>query len=108
MFAPDWERRCAVLCDALAQRGFRALVPESSPGMTSKVIYEANREKIRSADWILANLQRFRGAEPDSGTVFEVGFAVALGKPVYAYNASGSYAARVAQAQGNLDSDPAK
>ena len=40
---------------------------------------------MRSADAVLANLGRFRGAEPDSGTVFEVGFACALGKPVWAY-----------------------
>jgi nucleoside 2-deoxyribosyltransferase len=34
---------------------------------------------------VLANLNNFRGAEPDSGTAFEVGFAVALGKPVVGY-----------------------
>lgn len=106
VFAPDWDRRCAVLCHALAARGFHALVPENAA--TACVIYEANLQKIRSADWVLANLQPFRGAEPDSGTVFEVGFAAALGKPVYGYNASGSYAARVALAQGNLGGNPAK
>lgn len=37
----------------------------------------------------MANLDDFRGAgEPDSGTAFEVGFAVALGKPVWAYRSS--------------------
>jgi nucleoside 2-deoxyribosyltransferase len=34
---------------------------------------------------VLANLNLFRGYEPDSGTAFEVGMAVALGKPVWAY-----------------------
>ena len=34
---------------------------------------------------MLANLEPFRGSEPDSGTAFEVGYALALGKPVYAY-----------------------
>lgn len=33
----------------------------------------------------MANLNPFRGAEPDSGTVFEVGYAIALGKPVWGY-----------------------
>jgi nucleoside deoxyribosyltransferase len=34
----------------------------------------------------MANLADFRGAgEPDSGTAFEIGFATALGKPVFAY-----------------------
>lgn len=48
-------------------------------------ICQANLDKIRRADAVLANLGRFRGVEPDSGTVFEVGFACALGKPVWAY-----------------------
>ncbi|APW38417.1 hypothetical protein RD110_15445 [Rhodoferax koreense] len=59
-------------------------------------IYEGNIALIREADAVLANLQDFRGHEPDSGTVFEVGFAVALGKPVAAYGVgAGSYADRV-------------
>ena len=49
-------------------------------------ICHANMESIRSADIVMANLNDFRGAgEPDSGTSFEVGFAAALGKPVWAY-----------------------
>ena len=45
---------------------------------------------------MIANLAPFRGHEPDSGTVFEVGFATALGKPVVAYGvAPGTYADRV-------------
>ncbi|MGV8664508.1 nucleoside 2-deoxyribosyltransferase, partial [Pseudomonas aeruginosa] len=39
---------------------------------------------------------RFRGSEPDSGTAFEVGYATALGKPVYGYvDDAGSYAERI-------------
>lgn len=34
---------------------------------------------------ILADLEPFRGAEPDGGTVFEIGMAYALGLPCYAY-----------------------
>jgi nucleoside 2-deoxyribosyltransferase len=48
-------------------------------------IYRANIELIRQADLVMANLNVFRGHEPDSGTAFEVGYAVALGKPVWAY-----------------------
>lgn len=59
-------------------------------------IYEGNIQRIREADGVIANLMSFRGQEPDSGTVFEVGFALALGKPVVAYGvAPGSYADRV-------------
>ncbi|OTP73139.1 nucleoside 2-deoxyribosyltransferase [Caballeronia sordidicola] len=49
-------------------------------------ICRANMELIRSADIVMANLNDFRGAgEPDSGTAFEVGFAAALNKPIWAY-----------------------
>ena len=59
-------------------------------------IYEGNVRLIRECDGMVANLMNFRGHEPDSGTVFEVGYAVALGKPVVAYGvAEGSYADRV-------------
>ncbi len=34
---------------------------------------------------MVANLNPFRGAEPDSGTAFELGYAAALGKPLYGY-----------------------
>ena len=47
---------------------------------------------------MIANLGPFRGQEPDSGTVFEVGFAVALAKPAVGYGVPpGTYAERVAQ-----------
>ena len=46
-------------------------------------IYRANVALIGTCDALLANLMPFRNAlEPDSGTVFELGLAVALGKPV--------------------------
>ncbi|MES2187807.1 MAG: nucleoside 2-deoxyribosyltransferase [Pseudomonadota bacterium] len=62
-------------------------------------IYEGNVRLIREADGVLANLVCFRGHEPDAGTVFEVGFAIALGKPVVAYGvADGTYADRVSAA----------
>jgi nucleoside 2-deoxyribosyltransferase len=38
---------------------------------------------------VVANLNPFRGAEPDSGTVFELGYGFALGKKVWGYVANG-------------------
>ncbi|MBS0425780.1 MAG: nucleoside 2-deoxyribosyltransferase [Proteobacteria bacterium] len=62
-------------------------------------IYEGNVRLIHACDGVIANLCAFRGLEPDSGTVFEVGYAVALGKPVVGYGvAPGSYADRVGAA----------
>ena len=40
---------------------------------------------ISEADAVIANLDPFRGCEPDSGTCFEIGCAIALGKQIIAY-----------------------
>jgi len=55
------------------------------PEATARIICQQNLQMVRSCDAVLANLNSFRGLEPDSGTAFEVGFAIALGKPVWAY-----------------------
>ena len=49
------------------------------------IIKHKNEELIRKCDIVIANLNSFRGFEPDSGTCFEVGFATALGKKIYVY-----------------------
>jgi nucleoside 2-deoxyribosyltransferase len=78
------------LCQARGMIGLYPLdgqVPdELEPRAKAQWICRANMDAIRSADVVLANLNDFRGAgEPDSGTAFEVGFAAALGKPIWAY-----------------------
>lgn len=61
-------------------------VPEGlAPAERAARICQLNLAMIRGADAVLANLNPFRGFEPDSGSAFEVGAAVALGKPVWAY-----------------------
>ncbi len=63
-------------------------------------IYRSNLDLIRSCDALLANLMPFRNPiEPDSGTVFELGMAVALGKPVAGFvaNCAERYEYKVAQ-----------
>ncbi|ARP88898.1 nucleoside 2-deoxyribosyltransferase [Bordetella genomosp. 9] len=82
---------------ALCQRyGLEGLYPldKSAPAQLSgrqlaAWIYRANVKLIQRADGVMANLNAFRGNEPDSGTAFEVGYAVALGKPVWGYRAAG-------------------
>lgn len=49
-------------------------------------IAEANEKLIHQADLLIANLTPFRGVSADVGTVYELGFARGLGKPVYAYS----------------------
>ncbi len=62
------------------------LSAHESPAALAYAIYHANIARIAEADAVLANLAWFRGTEPDSGTAFELGFAAALKKPVFAYN----------------------
>ncbi|MGO4327424.1 nucleoside 2-deoxyribosyltransferase [Cupriavidus sp. 2TAF22] len=89
--AVAYGERLKALC---AQHGFAGLypldkaAPAGLPGPdTARWIYEANINLLRRADMVMANLDDFRGpGEPDSGTVFEVGFAVALQKPVWGYS----------------------
>jgi nucleoside 2-deoxyribosyltransferase len=95
-------QRLVACCDTLGLQG----VPPSDGGIAADLrlgdeeraqrIYDGNVRLLREADGVIANLVPFRGHEPDSGTVFEVGFATALGKPVVAYGvAPGTYADRV-------------
>ncbi|MGO4763017.1 nucleoside 2-deoxyribosyltransferase [Cupriavidus sp. 2KB_3] len=80
------------LCTRHGYEGLYPLDKAAPAGLsgpdTAQWIYEANLALIRRADLVMANLDDFRGpGEPDSGTAFEVGFAVALQKPVWAYSA---------------------
>lgn len=48
-------------------------------------------ENMEKSDMVIAQLDDWRGKQPDSGTLFEVGYYLALGMPVYGfYNSSGS------------------
>jgi len=92
VFEPDAQNVGAQLKKLATEYGFIGLFPldneiseQESPYLMAKAIRDANLKLIQSADIVMANLNPFRGLEPDSGTVFEVGYAVALGKEVYAY-----------------------
>lgn len=49
-------------------------------------IYHANEAHIRGCDALVANLTPFRGPSADAGTVYELGFMRALGRPVFGYS----------------------
>lgn len=88
VFLPDADR-VALEHKALCERfGFDALHPIDQPTLTSGHIYRTNIGLLSRADAVVANLNPFRGAEVDSGTAFEVGFAVARGIPVVGYLAT--------------------
>lgn len=89
VFRPDAAHWADAVRTLLARHGHQALIPFDGEGITASSIYRANIAMIRSADAVLANLNPFRGHEPDSGTCFEVGFAIAQGKPVIGYISDG-------------------
>jgi nucleoside 2-deoxyribosyltransferase len=70
-------------------------LPSAAQPQRPSRIFAANIERMRSCDALIANLTPFRGVSADAGTVFEVGFMCALGRPVSAYtNCTQSYHAR--------------
>jgi nucleoside 2-deoxyribosyltransferase len=104
VFRPDAAAHGRLLLDLCTEHGFAGVFPLSDtlpdgPATlhdTARHIYQANLRHIDGCDAMLANLDFFRGPEPDSGTCFEVGYAVARGKPVIGYvPESGSYAERI-------------
>lgn len=96
VFFPDIADRAAAQKALCVSLGLEALHPVDQPTLTACHIYENNVALIHCADGVVANLNPFRGAEVDSGTAFEVGYATALGKPVVGYvSAAGDLRARV-------------
>jgi len=77
------------LCESY---GFIALAPLDNTVDFSQpkekireLIYQANVKLMNEADIFCVNLNAFRHGEPDSGTVFEIGYGTGLKKDVYIY-----------------------
>lgn len=76
------------------EHGFEPLSPfdavstshiKKSDEETAHKIYRGNISLIDQSNVVIANLNSFRGSEPDSGTVFEVGYAIAKEKIVIGF-----------------------
>lgn len=61
----------------------------------SKDIFEANKKLIQECDIVLADLNAFRGKEPDSGTVWEVGYAYGINTPVIGHTMISDWASHI-------------
>lgn len=103
VFRPDAAAHGRALVALCAEYGFTAvfpldesLPPDLPPRAAAARIWQANVAHIEQCDAVLANLDFFRGPEPDSGTCFEIGYAIARGKPVVGYvPEAGSFAERI-------------
>ncbi len=101
VFLPEPAKRADAQRHICARHGLLAitpmdLAPHEDERPDAAAIARRNEAHIRQCDAVLANLTPFRGPGADAGTVYEVGFARALGRPVFGYAcASGDYASRV-------------
>lgn len=77
--------KAMVVADCL-ELGLEPLFPgDEVTGTDPAAIFRDNLTLIDRADAVVANLNPFRGAEPDSGTAFELGYAYARGKRLFGY-----------------------
>jgi nucleoside 2-deoxyribosyltransferase len=94
IFLPDavrWAERKKQICARYGLIGVSPLdaMPNEPPEWVAlpewRHIALRNEALIRSCDLMIANLTPFRGPSADVGTVYEVGFMRALGRPVFGY-----------------------
>jgi nucleoside 2-deoxyribosyltransferase len=95
VFFPDAPARGAMLKAICAQHGLHGVFPLDAPAdipSAWKALPEAHRiarcneAHIRASAALIANLTPFRGPSADVGTVFELGFMRALGRPVFGWS----------------------
>ena len=96
-----FKEKVAAMC---AELGLEPLFPgDEVTGTDPAAIFRDNLALIDRADAVVANLNPFRGAEPDSGTVFELGYAYARGKMLWSYlDIDETTTERLERLQGNL------
>jgi nucleoside 2-deoxyribosyltransferase len=82
VFRPDYQTQVDLIETLCAEVNLTPLLPGKDQGSpSSEEIFFANLALIDQADGLIANLEPFRGPlEPDSGTVFELGYAYAKKK----------------------------
>ncbi len=94
-----------------AARGFDGLFPldgdDAGHQASAKRIYDANIDLLRRCDGVVANLTPFRGISADVGTVYEVAYALALGRPVFAYTEAPAHLGTRIRAAFGSSADPA-
>ena len=116
VFLPDPHGRGAALKAVCARYGLDGVFPLDTPDHIPEVwrdlplarlIAHCNEAHIRSCDILIANLTPFRGPSADVGTVFEIGFMRALGRPVFGWsNTTADFFTRTRSAFGATPDGP--
>jgi len=83
--------------EILEEEGFTCLCPQDilppKANTDPKEIFRRNVELVEQCDLVLSVLD-----EPGEGVIFELGFAYALGKPIFAFRSNGqSYLGKVVE-----------
>ncbi|MCU1405409.1 MAG: nucleoside 2-deoxyribosyltransferase [Glaciihabitans sp.] len=105
VFYPHAVERAETMKALCASYGFIGRFPADvsidptglSPKQVAAAIFRRDAALVAECDIIAANLHPFRGAEPDSGTCFELGLAYGLGKKMYGYAPGGTMADRISE-----------
>jgi nucleoside 2-deoxyribosyltransferase len=119
IFLPDavqWAERKRQMCAQYGLTGVSPLdgMPDEPADWAAlpewRRIAFRNESLIRSCDLMIANLTPFRGPSADVGTVYEVGFMRALGRPIFGYaTTSAGFTQRTldsAGARGGVTTEP--
>jgi len=86
VFLPDAAVVLAAKREECARFGLEGLAPTDNEGLADGPgIFRANVALMDRADVGVFNLSPFRGPSADVGTVFELGYLFARGKPVFGY-----------------------
>ncbi|HRK85349.1 nucleoside 2-deoxyribosyltransferase [Alcaligenes sp. SDU_A2] len=85
VFFSDAQERATLHKQMVREFGFEPLHPVDQDENDPASIYQHNIHLLNTADAVLANISPFRGPEVDTGTAFEIGYAIARGLPVLTY-----------------------
>lgn len=85
VFRADAAEAGAYLKALCGRYGYEGLYPLDKEADDAGAIFAGNLRLIERCDILIANLNNFRGLEPDSGTAFELGYAYARGKQILGY-----------------------
>jgi nucleoside 2-deoxyribosyltransferase len=116
IFLPEAQAQAGARTRICAEHGLVGATPFDDPPVAIpgwdampewQQLFLANEAHIRAADAVIANLTPFRGPSADPGTVYEVGLARGLEKPVFGYaTTTQGFAERTRAAWGPSFRDP--
>ncbi|MDR0620922.1 MAG: nucleoside 2-deoxyribosyltransferase [Deltaproteobacteria bacterium] len=85
VFFPTYQTTMETIRALTKPHGIVPIFPGESVLTDGQAIADSCMRQIDRSDGVIANLNPFHGQEPDSGTVFECGYAIAKGKWVIGY-----------------------